>query len=157
MTRCLTRREIFDVFDGDGGAAERAHVAACTACRAHLTELENAVAAAASAIAEGPLSDVARRRPTLRRLALPLAAAVALTFGLSQWWQPSSPLPDRPSASIPVQDAALSLAEFSAALAGADAVRGWPSPDSDVAYLGAALDGRRPCEERGMTLDVRCN
>jgi hypothetical protein len=158
MTRCLTRREIFDVFEGDGRAAARVHVATCGACRARLTELEVAVAEASSAIAEEPLSDVARRRPKIRRLALPLAAAVALAVGLSQWWQPSSRLSDRPSAArIPVEDPALSLAELSSALAGADAVQGWPSPDSEVAYLGAALDGRWPCEERGMTIDVRCN
>jgi ferric-dicitrate binding protein FerR (iron transport regulator) len=157
MTGCLTRQAIFDVFEGDGTAEERAHVAACAECRARLQELEAAVAAAASVIRETPLAAMARPRLAVRTIVFPLAAAIALAVGLGHWSGRQSRMLDR-SASMTsrVEPSTLTLAEVSKALLADDTIDTRPSPDSDVAYVEAALGGRWPCEGLGMPTDIRC-
>jgi len=158
MTACLTRRAIFDVFEGDGTAAEHAHLAACGTCRARLREFESAVTTAALVMGHGRLPRTATHRSVVRRTLMPVAAMIAIAVGLAHWSAPESP--ERGRATAPASrgaPAVLALVEVSKAFAGNDAVDREHPPDSDVAYLQAALSGGWPCEGRAAPLDVRCN
>jgi hypothetical protein len=157
MTGCLTRRAIFDVFEGDGSPEDRAHLLACGECRARLRELEVAVVTAASVIARDPPAQVVRRRPALRKIVVPLAAAIALAIGMAQWSSQHSGTSHGPVVVGPGVERTLTLRDVSKAITGDDKVEDRPSPDSDVAYLEAALGGTWPCEGVRVTREARCN
>lgn len=153
MTGCLGERALFRVSEGDATAAEQAHLSACPRCGAALRDLDAAVALAARVLREGPLPTVAPRRLSMWSAGLlPLAATLVLAVGVTWWTTARTLVPTRP-----VQLASLSLTELSHALGAGDGSESDTTPDSDVAYLQAALSGQWPCEGYEAPLDPRCD
>lgn len=158
MIGCLGNRALFRLSEGEGSVAEQAHVATCRDCEVRLWELEMSVAIATRVLRTGRLPDVAPRRNHLPHARLlPLASALVLAVGVAWWTIAPSPEQVRfAGTSGPVQMASISLAELSQALVAADELDTTPRPDSNVAYLQAALKGEWPCEQQGVALDPAC-
>jgi len=157
MMRCLGERALFRLSEGEGTPAERVHLSSCERCTARLHGLESAVGLAARAMREGTMLDVAIPRIRVVQAGLlPLAATLVLAIGVASWMV-SRRVGDEAAVRRPVQVASLSLGELSQALALTEDADTRPAPDSDVAYLQAALTGGWPCEQQGAYLDPRCD
>ncbi|HZP42845.1 MAG TPA: hypothetical protein VFD84_15235 [Candidatus Binatia bacterium] len=135
MTACLDDRALFRLHDGDGSAAERAHVDACDDCARRYRTLVDDVELLARVVRDGP-PPLAARRPVLAGGAwlIPALAVAAAEVAVILWTRPAAPPPVR-TASAAI-DISRSLDEVSTALFAASDV---PAGD-DVAVRVSALD-----------------
>lgn len=119
MTRCLGERVLWDLREGEGQAAERAHVASCLRCAGRSQRLARDLADIEGTLKAGPIVMPCRRTRRPGRLVAGAAVVVmALAGGTAtrEWWGPLIPPARRPLAT-PLETLAW-LDDVSAVLSG---------------------------------------
>jgi hypothetical protein len=155
MNGCLRERTLFLLSEGEGSAAERAHLGACPRCAARYEDMTRASALAARVLEEGPLpARAAGREATLRPWSIAAALAVGLVLALVWRGVPGDPS-RRPAALAEDTSDPQGLYLMSRVLFAPEAESA-PAPDSDGVYLEAALSGESPCETERGGWDPRC-
>jgi hypothetical protein len=149
MNECLDDWTLFLLTEGEGSAAQRLHVASCATCSRQQRRLLRASEVAGRILREGPWPERTKRRPrTVVTWLLPLAAAAVLVMAVNMRGHAPRLVG---SEAVP-----LSMTDVSNALFAVDTQGEDPAPDSQYAYLEAAMDGDWPCEGQETALDPRC-
>ena len=154
MKQCPNDRRLFDLIEGGGRAQDRMHLARCAPCADRHRQMLRVNRLAARALADGPLPVSAPPVPRPASLLIPLAAAALLAIAWLGPWNAKVGEHDPASETIV---ASLSLENVGSALFGGDRAEATEAtPDSDGAYLVAALQGEWPCERTETAMDPRC-
>jgi hypothetical protein len=139
MTQCLNDKTLFLLSEGEATEAQRSHLQSCQACSERYRDLERDLGFITDTLQHQPLRFPAPRASLFYR-SLPIAAgvllAVALMWGESRVWRPSSP-----SGQTLDNDISQFLEQVSEAIFNAGSVReaGTALPDSDLASVQVAL------------------
>jgi len=87
MNRCLKERDLFLLYEGEGTAAERAHLAECAACAERYRRLESDLGAITQALRQAPRPEPARSYSSFPWAARWATAAVIAAWALVVVWQ----------------------------------------------------------------------
>ena len=159
MIRCLSEKQLWELYEAGGSASERAHLDSCDACQWHYQHLARDLELIGQVLQEPapqtvPL--VPRRTPSMKWV--PAVAALAAS-GLIVWgavlvWEPLkmawtgwSSYDEETVKIAQMMEHELMPVLFSTTEAGFGSL---PEQATDLDYLQAALDGNWPCERSGQ-------
>ena len=161
MIRCLSEKQLWELYEAGGSVSERAHLDRCEACERHYQHLAGDLALIGQVLQEPApqtVSLVQHQSPSIQWRWVPAVAAVAAA-GLIVWggalvWEPlkmawtAVSSYDKETVEIArMMEQELMPVLFSTTETGFGSL---PEQATDLDYLQAALDGDWPCEQKGQ-------
>ena len=144
MSRCLRERTLWGIYEGEGTAAQQAHLQACEACRGRYQTLVHALEEISSSLQETPPPPIRVPRPfphPLRWHSAVVGLAVLLLLVGGSLWLRQVPPPTQPAV-VHSEELAPLLEEVDTIVVmilDADDVEVWETM-ADMAALDAALE-----------------
>ena len=144
MSRCLRERTLWDIYEGEGAAAQQAHLQTCVACRMRYQALVHTLAKISNSLQETPPPPVRMPRPFPYpgrwQSAVVGLAMLLLLVGGSRWLRQTPP--PTPSVVVYSEELIPLLEEVDTIVVmtlDADSVESWEAI-VDMAALDAALE-----------------